>query len=58
MSASQYLQHPRLYIYSGHYSLLSLQAGRILCQGYIPEKYCANQTQNCHLKRTSWGLQD
>jgi hypothetical protein len=47
MSASQYLQHPHLY--SGHY-LLSLLAGLILRQGYIPENYCANQTQNYHLK--------
>ena len=30
--------------------MLSLQAGLVLCQGYIPEIYCANQTQNYHLK--------
>lgn len=35
----------------------AVQAGLILRQGYIPEKRCANQTQNSHLKQCiPWGL--
>jgi hypothetical protein len=37
----------------------TLQAGLVLCQRYDPEKCCANQTQNFHLKQyISWGLRD
>ena len=36
-----------------------LQAGLVLCQGYIPGKRCANQTRSSHLKQCiSWGLGD
>jgi hypothetical protein len=35
----------------------AVQAGLILCQGYVPEKRCANWAQNSRLKRCiSWGL--
>jgi len=35
----------------------SLEGGVILCQGYILEKRCANQTQSSHSKQClSWGL--
>ena len=27
-----------------------LQAALVLCQGYVPEKFCINQAQNSHLK--------
>jgi len=38
---------------------LAIQAGLVLSQEYFPEKRCANQTQNPHLKqRISWGLAD
>jgi len=37
----------------------ALQAAVILRQGYIPEKCCANRTQNSHTKQSiSWGLGD
>ena len=37
----------------------TVQAGFVLCQGYVPEKHCTNQTQNSHLKQcTFWGSGD
>jgi len=36
-----------------------IQAGLVICQGYLPEKHHANQTQNSHLKQyISWGLKE
>jgi hypothetical protein len=50
MPASQYLQHPCLYIYNGYYLLLSVQAG-LICQGYIPKNVAQIEhkitTENC-----------
>jgi hypothetical protein len=39
-----------LFLLTTH-NMFTIQAGFVLCQGYIPEKHCRNQTQNSHLKQ-------
>jgi len=37
----------------------AVQAGLVLHQRHVPEKHCANQTQNSHLKQCiSWGVKE
>ena len=47
-----------VYVYTAHEEC-HMQAGLVLCQSYIPEKYHTQQTQSSHSKQCiSWGLGD
>ena len=41
----------KVILHSGKYSIYILQAGLVLCQGYVPEKQRTDQTQNSNLKQ-------